>query len=695
MNAGQNITVALLLALAAGSAVCNAQGISRASLANTGVPANAPAGSGHMTPDGRFVVFTSSAANLVTSDTNGTGDVFVRDRLLNTTVRVSVPDAATTGNAQSFGLASLAAATARVISDDGRFVVFASTGDDLVLNDTNDVADIFVRDRDLDEDGIFDEPVAGATRTRRVNLSNSETQINQACPQQTCSHQSYSGTISADGRFVAFVTAGSPTGDNAPYANVYVRDRDADNDGLFDETGGVPDAATLELASPKVCCEGQQFDGFCEQPTISANGRFVSFTSHSAYQVFNDTNTASDVFVRDMIANTTVRVSLTSAGGQGEINADSSAAAISATGRFVAFASNNDALVAGDDGQRDIFVRDRDSDADGIFDEAGAVLTEKINFGYNPTIIGGQVVLNGASDAPSISADGRRVAFHSDATNYYCSIFDGCTDQNGKRDLFLRDRQTNSTTRLSVTGTGVETAADSNLPAISPDGRFVVFSSQGGLAGADGNSGGSDVFVRAVVGEPNSTCGAAFTAVQGFYEGDTFGAGITGVSTCNGAANAADVYYKYTAPCTGSVRLTTEGSSFDTVLAVHSACNATVANTLVCNDDANGGASRWSDVTLHAQAGTTYTIRLSGWNTAEGFYRLNIGGCVPATCGSIDFDGDGDEGTDADIEAFFARIAGGVCPTGTCGSIDFDGDGDEGTDADIEAFFRVIAGGPC
>jgi len=63
--------------------------------------------------------------------------------------------------------------------------------------------------------------------------------------------------------------------------------------------------------------------------------------------------------------------------------------------------------------------------------------------------------------------------------------------------------------------------------------------------------------------------------------------------------------------------------------------------------------------------------------------------------GSTDFDGDGDEGTDADIEAFFTVLAGGACPTGTCGSIDFDGDGDEGTDADIEAFFCTLAGGTC
>ena len=87
------------------------------------------------------------------------------------------------------------------------------------------------------------------------------------------------------------------------------------------------------------------------------------------------------------------------------------------------------------------------------------------------------------------------------------------------------------------------------------------------------------------------------------------------------------------------------------------------------------------------------------WGENVGWINLDDAtkfvGILQGNCGSIDFDGDGDEGTDADIEAFFIVLAGGVCPTGTCGSIDFDGDGDEGTDADIEAFFRVIAAGPC
>ena len=65
----------------------------------------------------------------------------------------------------------------------------------------------------------------------------------------------------------------------------------------------------------------------------------------------------------------------------------------------------------------------------------------------------------------------------------------------------------------------------------------------------------------------------------------------------------------------------------------------------------------------------------------------------PPVCGTADFDGDGDSGTDADIEAFFACIGGNCCPT--CGTADFDADGDSGTDADIEAFFRVLGGGNC
>jgi len=100
---------------------------------------------------------------------------------------------------------------------------------------------------------------------------------------------------------------------------------------------------------------------------------------------------------------------------------------------------------------------------------------------------------------------------------------------------------------------------------------------------------------------------------------------------------------------------------------------------------------------------TTAAVGVHSISGLEGNFRCivtNLCGSVTSneatlTINTPDFDGDGDEGTDADIEAFFIVIGGGECPTGTCASIDFDNDGDEGTDADIEAFFRVIAGGPC
>jgi hypothetical protein len=72
-----------------------------------------------------------------------------------------------------------------------------------------------------------------------------------------------------------------------------------------------------------------------------------------------------------------------------------------------------------------------------------------------------------------------------------------------------------------------------------------------------------------------------------------------------------------------------------------------------------------------------------------------VPGNPPPTCGTSDFNGDGDFGTDSDIEAFFACLAGNCCATCFSGGADFNGDGDTGTDADIEAFFRVLAGGNC
>jgi hypothetical protein len=108
------------------------------------------------------------------------------------------------------------------------------------------------------------------------------------------------------------------------------------------------------------------------------------------------------------------------------------------------------------------------------------------------------------------------------------------------------------------------------------------------------------------------------------------------------------------------------------------------AFNLFVDDTATGGTE--------ASAGMVARVRLyTGALTAAEVAALD--GNPPPPCGSADFNHDGDSGTDADIEAFFACLAGNCCAT--CDSADFNGDGDSGTDADIEAFFRVLAGGTC
>jgi hypothetical protein len=99
----------------------------------------------------------------------------------------------------------------------------------------------------------------------------------------------------------------------------------------------------------------------------------------------------------------------------------------------------------------------------------------------------------------------------------------------------------------------------------------------------------------------------------------------------------------------------------------------------------------------HTGATAVFTFLIEGPGIQsladESWAMDNLRVLLSPSCGSADFDGDGDVGTDADIEAFFACLGGNCCTA--CGSADFDGDGDTGTDADIEAFFRVLGGGNC
>jgi Tol biopolymer transport system component len=410
----------------------------RVSVSSAGVQGNDVSFSAAVSADGRYVAFSSAAGNLVAGDTNGVVDVFVRDLGTGTTRRVSVSSAGVQGNGGSgVGFPGV------VISADGRYVAFVSTASNLVAGDTNGVEDIFVRD-----------VVAGTTR--RVSVASGGAQA--TCGQVTCSE---APAISADGRFVAFFSFASNlvAGDTNGAPDVFVRNLAAGTTGRVSVSSG----------------RGVQGNGASEYGTaISADGRFVAFGSSASNLVVGDTNRQADVFVRDRAMARTGRVSVASGRGvQG--NGDSSLPAISADGRFVVFSSSASNLVVGDTNRSsDVFVRDRAKATTRRVSLSSAGVQGNGNSGFNV----------------AISADGRFVTFDSHASNLVAG------DTNLYTDIFLRDRTTGITQRVSVSSTGLQAGGPSGDPAISADGHYIAFGSNAGnLVASDTNS-VADVFVR-------------------------------------------------------------------------------------------------------------------------------------------------------------------------------------------------------
>jgi len=342
------------------------------------------------------------------------------------TERVSVSSSGAQGNSGSW-ISS--------ISADGRFVAFYSGASNLVPGDTNGVPDIFVRDR-----------LTGTTE--RVSVSSAGEQGN-----------GWSGgaSISADGRFVAFYSWASNLvpGDTNGVPDIFIRDR-----------------LTARTERVSVSSAGEQGNGRPGGASISADGRFVAFVSDASNLAPGDTNAWADVFVRERLTDRTERVSVSSSGAQG--NSHSGSVSISADGRFVAFDSRATNLVPGDtNGRDDVFVRDRLTGR-----------TERVSV----SSAGEQG--NSVSYAPSISADGRFVAFASRASN----LAPG--DTNGYDDVFVRDRLTGTTERISVSSAGAQGNYESWWPCISADGRFVAFHSPASNLAPGDTNGCYDIFVR-------------------------------------------------------------------------------------------------------------------------------------------------------------------------------------------------------
>ena len=392
--------------------------------------------------DGRYVAFQSAATNLVADDFNQTGDIFVRDRQSGSTERVSTDSAGNQGNLQSGGAS---------ISADGHHVAFYSDATNLVLGDTNNTIDVFVHDR-----------ITGVTS--RVSVTNSGGQANSF---------SDGPSISSDGRYVVFQSSASNlvVNDTNGVADIFVHDRDTDADGLYDEPGETTtervsvDSTGTQANLNSICC-GQS------QPAISADGRYVTFISLAYNLVPGDTNGFRDVFVHDRQTGQTTRVSVDSAGNEGD--GDEYSTSISADGRYVAFFSYATDLIPADtNGASDTFVHDR---------QTGETTRVSVDSSGSES--------NHHSDVATISSDGRFVSFTSWASNL---VLD---DTNGVQDVFVHDRQTGQTTRVSVDSSGIQGDEHSYNWSISINGGFIAFDSTSSILVAGDTNLDSDVFVH-------------------------------------------------------------------------------------------------------------------------------------------------------------------------------------------------------
>jgi Tol biopolymer transport system component len=320
------------------------------------------------------------------------------------------------------------------ISADGRFVAFVSYATNLVGGDTNLATDIFVHDRQT-----------GVTERVSVDSAGSE-----------ATGYSDSPSISADGRFVAFESEATDlvADDTNEATDIFVHDRQT----------GVTERVSVDSA-------GTEATGTSLLASISADGRYVAFLSSATDLVPVDANGSNDIFVHDRQTGVTERVSISSTAAQG--NNDSEDPAISADGRFVSFRSSATNLVPDDtNGTSDVFVHDRQSG-----------MTERVSVDSAGT------QADKTSYESAMSADGRFVAFGSRASNLVAD------DTNNRRDIFVHDRQTGTTERVSVDNTGAGGNAHSREPSISADGRFVTFHSDASnLVVGDTNS-SSDIFV--------------------------------------------------------------------------------------------------------------------------------------------------------------------------------------------------------
>lgn len=337
------------------------------------------------------------------------------------------------------------------LSQDGNLLAFVSAASTLVSGDTNNSNDVFLRNISSD-----------TTQRLSVNLENSQEGDNDSGG-QVLSYDTRVA-IAPNGRYVVYHSRATNlvSGDSNGFTDIF----------LYDTT-----LATQQIVSLPNAGLGSSADGDSFEPSISDDGNLIVFKSDATNLVSSDTNSVTDIFLRNVSAGTTTRISV----GVGNVqsNGFSGEPEISGDGKFVVFASFADNLVAGDtNGQRDVFLAE--------------IATGQIT---RVSVSSQGVEADNESHLASISSDGRYVTFASSATNLVSD------DTNGFSDVFVYDRQTASTVRVSVGSNGEQGNNDAGAsvfdrPVIARDGKNVLFRSNAdNLVSGDTNN-MEDIFIR-------------------------------------------------------------------------------------------------------------------------------------------------------------------------------------------------------
>jgi Tol biopolymer transport system component len=413
------IGLSSIIVMAAGA---TGPSISLVSVSTSGEQANVYTRDTSATPDGRYVVFSSEADNLVTPDTRSHPDIFLRDTVAGTTTRITNTSVGGPPNGGS---------ESPVISEDGRYVAFASRATNFVGQPTTGY-NAYVYD----------------TQTGDYTLAS----VNTAGDAANAGGGTQVG-MSPDGRYVVFATKASNLSplDNNPSTDIYIRDLQK----------GVTRLVSIDVNGNAA--------GRSRLPQVSSDGQVIAFESGSPKLVAHDTNGVDDDFVRDRVSKTTERVSVNGAGVQA--NGETVfRPALSGSGRFVAFVSTADNLSNVDTPGGGLFLHDR---------ETGATkLISKTSDG-----------LGGNAAAPVMSVDGRFIAFNSD------SVLLPEDTNGAYADVYVWDRPDQQMSLVSQPLTGTQEDSISQVRGISANGRFVYFDgSANNLVDNDTNI-NSDLFV--------------------------------------------------------------------------------------------------------------------------------------------------------------------------------------------------------